>query len=127
MTKEQEQAVRRHGENLQAIFPVAREMDAVELCRKLRVVEVRVNNAAARWSNGKINEKTFDNERDRALGSLDRLLRFEGAEVPVFVNSDPRGYALKIKSEWVHEHNVTIHRDMGGYGILAPEFGKDGH
>ena len=37
-----------------------------------------------------------------------------------FVNNDPRGYALKLKSEFVIDKK--IHRDMGGYGIIAPDF-----
>jgi hypothetical protein len=81
--------------------------------------------------------------------------------VPVFLNGDPRGYALKIRDEWMHkaqtlrrdgepvytgpdpetwihrnhsfsvahalEHEgyrlepVQLHRDWGGYGILAPD------
>ena len=34
----------------------------------------------------------------------------------VFVNGDARGYALKLKSEFIKDK--TIHRDWGGYGIL---------
>ena len=40
----------------------------------------------------------------------------------VFINGDPRGYALKIRSEYVAKHNIDIYRDWGGYGILAPDF-----
>jgi hypothetical protein len=45
--------------------------------------------------------------------------------VPVFVNGDPRGYALKIQDEYVSENSLDIHRDMGGYGILAPDLSDD--
>jgi len=42
--------------------------------------------------------------------------------VPIFLNRDPRGYALKIRSEWMAERNETqLHSDWGGYGILAPD------
>lgn len=41
--------------------------------------------------------------------------------VPVFVNLDPRGYALKINDEWMRANNVRLHSDFGGYGILAPD------
>lgn len=44
--------------------------------------------------------------------------------VPVFVNSDPRGYALKIENDWMRAHGGNLHRDMGGYGILAPDFSE---
>jgi len=42
--------------------------------------------------------------------------------VPVVINRDPRGYALKIEDEWFKDHDVRIHKDWGGYGILAPDF-----
>jgi len=42
--------------------------------------------------------------------------------VPVFVNLDPRGYALKIRDEWMAAHPaVRLPRDSGWYGILAPD------
>lgn len=44
----------------------------------------------------------------------------------VFVNLDPRGYALKIDDEYMRAHNLKLHTDMGGYGILAPEINQKG-
>jgi hypothetical protein len=44
--------------------------------------------------------------------------------VPIFHNGDPRGYALKIREEYVREHALDIHRDWGGYGILAPDLSE---
>lgn len=52
--------------------------------------------------------------------------------VPVFVNLDPRGYALKIDDEWVRDqradhrtaYKAAIHQDWGGYGIIAPEINE---
>lgn len=42
--------------------------------------------------------------------------------VPVFLNGDPRGYALKIESDWMRERlKLRLHTDWGGYGILAPD------
>jgi hypothetical protein len=41
--------------------------------------------------------------------------------VPVIINRDPRGFALKIDCDWPGLNDYTIHKDMGGYGILAPE------
>ncbi len=46
--------------------------------------------------------------------------------VPVFLNGDPRGYSLKIDDEWMRAKRPRLHSDWGGYGILAPEIGKDG-
>lgn len=46
--------------------------------------------------------------------------------VPIFINRDPRGYALKVNDEWQREQKKAGkpyigHEDWGGYGIIAPE------
>ena len=41
--------------------------------------------------------------------------------VPIFLNGDPRGYALKIPDDYVRDNDLNIHRDWGGYGIIAPD------
>jgi hypothetical protein len=46
--------------------------------------------------------------------------------VPIFINRDPRGYALKIDDAWMRETNAALHTDWGGYGIIAPEFNARG-
>lgn len=56
-----------------------------------------------------------------------RAIRSRNPLVPIFINLDPRGDALKIQDEYVRAHNLTIHTDIGGYGIIAPEIGKDGN
>ena len=38
---------------------------------------------------------------------------------PVGINGDARGYSLKIASEFAKD--LRIERDLGGYGILAPD------
>jgi hypothetical protein len=43
-------------------------------------------------------------------------------DYPIFLNGDARGYALKIQDDYVRDNNLDIHKDWGGYGILAPEF-----
>jgi len=43
----------------------------------------------------------------------------------IYINGDPRGYTLKLTDEATYEardKGINIHRDMGGYGIIAPEF-----
>lgn len=39
-----------------------------------------------------------------------------------FINTDPRGYALKIDNDKVPRSIEDLQRDLGGYYILAPEF-----
>lgn len=52
-------------------------------------------------------------------------------ESVLFINRDPRGYALKLKDGWTRNYNhslkcirCTIYSDMGGYGILAPDLNR---
>lgn len=57
-----------------------------------------------------------------------RVARVFGGNEPkgFFINYDPRGYALKIKSEVNEIEGVRIigYTDWGGYGILAPEISE---
>ncbi len=121
-------AIEEHGLRLFDIFPLASPMDrsclgGVKLCKKLHRIETREHTRAEDICNGDIDPSEDTAYDERVLDRLDSLLSFRASNVPVFINSDPRGYALKIKSEWMHEHAIlTIQRDMGGYGILAPDF-----
>jgi hypothetical protein len=124
-------AIQDHGKNLQAIFPKVADMDPIALCKKLRRIEVKLNRIAERECSDEafcleMGEEGVGILVDKIMNRMDKWLGFRVAGVPVFYNGDPRGYALKIQSEYISEHNTKINRDWGGYGILAPEIGKDG-
>ena len=125
MTSKQEQAIRNHGEHLKQIFGLSADTDPVRLCKQLRHLEAKAHKNAEDWCNGTIDADTYDAQADKILDSLDKLLIYRAQGVPVFVNSDPRGYALKIKDGFCQ--HLRIYKDWGGYGILAPEIGKDGY
>lgn len=114
-----EKQVREHGENLNAIFRTSH--DPIKLCRALRRIEQRANRLARALCNGEIDDISHETNLS-ILNAVDKLLNCQAQSIPVFFNKDPRGYALKIKSEYVSEHNLKIHKDWGGYGILAPKF-----
>ena len=130
MTPKQRKAIEKHGRNVQNIFRNTSKMDPVQLCRKLRRIELD----AEKIGLAMCNDSTYttddaDDDTQDVMHALSRLLGFEPGKkgsVPVFINRDPRGYALKIDSEYVKAHDLDIHRDMGGYGILAPEIDKEG-
>jgi hypothetical protein len=116
------ESVREHGRKLLAIFRHATDKDPVSLCRKLRHLESRGNNLAKRKCNDA--STTYDQADKLAediVAKLDRLLGFAADKIPVFLNSDPRGYALKIACDYVKKHDLDIYRDWGGYGIIAPD------
>ena len=52
------------------------------------------------------------------------LLKDPDNKFKIFLNYDPRGYALKIPDEIVKEKNLTIHQDWGEFGIIAPDFNE---
>ena len=126
MNDKTREAIRKHGQQLLAIFPNATEQEPLELCRRLR----RLEGEAARWALRGCNgpewesEEAQDDARDKIIGKVNALLGNE--TVPVFLNGDPRGYALKIDSGWMGKHFAALHQDWGGYGILAPEIKEGG-
>lgn len=126
MTTKQRDAIERHGRKLLAIFPDATERDPVELCRKLRRLEAKAHRAAVDLCN-------IGGCQDRAeavFAAVDKavadLLRNGEGTPRVFINRDPRGYALKISDSWVRATNADIPRDWGGYGLIAPEINAKG-
>lgn len=93
------------------------------ILRCLRRLENRVNAAATTQCNG----SSYGGQPYRDDAAWERFITHTTAEVGrilgsvprgFFVNTDPRGYALKIEGELPE----GMHRDWGGYGILAPDF-----
>jgi hypothetical protein len=120
-----------HAENLNEIFRLGIDGDYaahIRICKQLRRLEVRAHALQERACNDE-NYNLTDAEaemQDRSLlDSLDKIISFRKAGVPVFINGDPRGYALKIDEEYVKKHALKIHRDWGGYGIIAPDLSEE--
>ena len=130
MTKHERMMIRikLHGETLLAMFPRAKERDPIKLCKALRRLESKASLAAVNYCNGAIDMESWESLKDSTLAKLDKLLRPTGAE-GLFINGDPRGYALKVDDAFTRRFNCDridsnlppLHRDLGGYGILAPD------
>lgn len=130
MTPKQKEAIIKHGEQLNAIFHTG--LDPVTLCKKLR----RIEGAAHKLAEDACNYLSMESDEfsNRELHLYARLLSVLMPEKAitdlkskgVFINFDPRGYALKINDEYMRKHNIKLHTDWGGYGILAPEIDKEG-
>lgn len=122
-TKKQRQwgLVNEHGRRLIALFGLPADTDPHALYYALHRIEARAHTYAARLCNGDISPTDEQDDAHDAsiLRSVRKLL---GDKVPIVINGDPRGYALKIPDDWVRDHNAEIHRDMGGYGIICPDF-----
>lgn len=114
--------IARHIDNIERIFHNTRECGPEVLALNLRALERR----AQRLTTDAINRPmTFDEYARREeiiLRDLDRVLCFRAARIPVFIDDDERGYALKIQADYVRAHKLAIYTDLGGDGILWPEF-----
>lgn len=132
------QRIEKHGNDLKAIFNLE-SADPIKLSKQIHGLEVKANRAATclcntntldlmelnRFTGYDVKQATEEEQDaffDGILNKVDKILNFKKQNIPVFINHDPRGYALKIKSEYVQANQVDIYRDFGGYGILSPEF-----
>lgn len=112
------EAILKHGFKLKRIFPNV-NLGPVDFYNALLRIEQRARGLAER----ECNEKLPDGYVERAEASIKQdLFALIGHDVPVFLNGDPRGYALKIDAKIVCEYKLDIFTDMGGDGVLAPEF-----
>lgn len=65
-----------------------------------------------------MDEKTYEKRTQKRENEVINI--FNNKLKGLFINQDPRGYALKIKGEGGDYDG--LHRDLGGYYILAPDF-----
>jgi hypothetical protein len=105
-------AIEEHGDNLNRIFKT--DIDSNSLCKKLFRIEQKAHREAERYCNGEIETVQWEDIATEILNKVDKILRFREKNIPVFFNADPRGYALKIKDDYIREHSVKIYRDWGG-------------
>jgi len=105
--------------------------EAMEAYSELRLIERRTHKWAEDMCNFDLYADMTEEEEDRAReGREKRILRrvhlilLDSEEkIPIEINFDPRGYALKIDNEWMKANqNIDFFRDWGGYGIIAPDF-----
>jgi len=115
--------INRHGETLLKLFPDAKQQDPVKLCKSLRQYERKISAITLALCNGDMEQEEADKDLDRLYIKVDMVLLSKPQErVAFFINRDPRGYALKIHSEDSRIQEFDLYRDLGGYGILAPDF-----
>ena len=72
------------------------------LCKKLRRIETAVSAVTVKYCNGVASAEEMECAGNLALMRVARLLGIPYAETErfgLFVNRDPRGYALKIDSD----------------------------
>ena len=111
--------IQHHGEQLNAIFNTG--IEPVKLCKKLRRLEIQAHRQATDYCNGVIQTEHWESISNAMLNKVDKILHYKEKDIPVFFNADARGYALKIDSDYVLACEPNLYRDMGGYGLIAPD------
>jgi len=118
--------IENHGENIKTMFNLPSDTEPVSLCKKLFRLENKAHRLSTQWCNGDIHTQTWEHETDNILRKLDIILDYTGQEIPVFVNSDARGYALKVGDEYMREdRSRKLSQDWGSYGIIAPDYKRE--
>jgi len=117
--------IKRHGEQINRVFNT--NIEPVQLAKKLHSLEIKAHRLTTDYCNGVIDGEAYEAAEIKILNRLDKTLNFRALGVPVFVNGDARGYALKIKTSWINDqyrkdNAFRLCTDMGGYGIIAPDF-----
>ena len=108
----------KHIEQLAAIFnmPYA---DMKVVYHKLKTLESRGHRLAEDHCNG-VDSESFDEKLDDIRKVLRSLLPDSDVKKNIHLNTDPRGYFLKIDDEFTRRNKLAIHTDWGGYGIICP-------
>ena len=106
--------IERHGQKLNLIYKTRHE--PIALCKKLRIIEGKQDRVNADYCNGYITATQHDLITERNRNAVINIL---GTNPELYINSDPRGYALKIQPK--DAQALDLPRDLGGYGLLAPD------
>lgn len=115
--------IQQHGENLNAIFNTG--IEPIALCKKLRRLELK----ATYWTTLACNTgNDYEVELGKILTAAKKILfpdvfnSNQDLYKSVFINGDPRGYALKVNDKHMRLADLRLYQDWGGYGIIAPDF-----
>jgi hypothetical protein len=84
-----------------------------------------LEHTATRFTTMLCNGEGDESNNEQQLTAIEKRVNaiFNNNLKGFLINRDPRGYALKIDDAILKANysECNLHRDMGGYGILAPE------
>jgi len=120
--------IKKHGEDIKKIFSMPADTDPIKLCKSLRRLENKAEGIQELHNNGHYGESA--RQEAALIVKLKNLLMPDATpneflKFGIFLNTDPRGYALKIPDEIVKANNWTIHKDWGEFGIIAPDLNEN--
>lgn len=111
MNAKTKSAIIRHGESLIAALPNCTERDPIALCKKLRRIETSLTKPLTDYCNGTFQDDEegtkLDAICDKAYSKVHAIL---GKNIPLLINRDPRGHALKLDDAWTREYNHGIRK-----------------
>ena len=111
--------ITKHGQDLKRVFNLDPTTDPVKLCKKLLRLENKAHRLATDYCNGDVDQIEFDTKGDKILKKVETILK---DKKHLLLNGDARGYALKIDDNFLRINNLSIFREWGGFGIVAPDF-----
>ena len=112
------QQIDQHGQRLNNLFDT--KIDNIALCKKLLRLENKAHRLATKYCNGEIDYPTWSMEKSSIHYKVGKILHNNWHNI--FINEDPRGYAIKFTYSFSQSNIKNMWRDMGGYGIVAPDF-----
>ena len=119
------QKLDKHYKTLEELAAVCgiKNPNGKKLSLALWKIEQKAHKDATDYCNGTAftGENDWDENAKRIVEKVQSL--FNGNLCGLMVNSDPRGYALKIQEYTMKAgiyDGIAIERDWGGYGILSP-------
>ena len=120
--------IKKHGEDIKKIFSLPADTDPIKLCKSLRRLESTAQ--AIQETHGEGFYELASKQEAALMIKLKNLLMPDSTpeeflKFGIFLNTDPRGNALKIPDEIVRKKNLTIHKDWGEYGIIAPDLNEN--
>ena len=107
-----------HGQRLNNLFNT--DLDNVALCKKLFRLENEAHRISEDYCNGYIGANKYEETCELLLEDVVSILSTD--QDNIFINGDPRGYAIKFTTEFTNDNIKDMWRDMGGFGIVAPDF-----
>ena len=115
-----------HGERVKKFFNMPASTDPVSLCKKLRRLEVKAQQVQDVHAQGE-----YEISAIKEAGLMIKLKNLlmpdstieEFLSKKIFLNTDQRGYALKISDEVIKGHE--FYKDWGDFGIIAPDLRED--
>ena len=119
--------IKKHGEDIKKIFSLPADTDPIKLCKSLRRLESTAEIIQEVHGNGFY--ELASKQEAALMIKLKALLMPNGTpeeflKFGIFLNTDPRGYALKIPDDIVKDNAWTIHKDWGEFGIIAPDLNE---